>query len=136
MVEATNVTTQTPEAKAKQQALLGVLRQGVLQAIGDLQQETVLGVFTINGLSKRTIMKRPRNDEGPFLGFVCGRLPPEVATGLAAHLQGLESTSPGVGEHISMGLKAHSEAGLAVASQETTCPETTTSNTNTPTTHT
>ena len=60
LVEVTNVTTQTPEAKAKQQALLGVLRQGVLQVIGDLQQETVLGVFTINGLSKRTIMKRPR----------------------------------------------------------------------------
>ena len=60
LVEATNVTTQTPEAKAKQQALLGVLRQGVLEVIGDLQQETVLGVFTINGLSKRTIMKRPR----------------------------------------------------------------------------
>ena len=50
LVEATNVTTQTPEAKATQHALLGVLCQGVLQVIGDLQQETVLGVFTINGL--------------------------------------------------------------------------------------
>ena len=60
MVEATNVTTQTPEAKQKQHALLGVLRQGVIQVIGDLQQETVLGVFTINGLSKRTFMERPR----------------------------------------------------------------------------
>ena len=40
--------------------MLGVLRQGVLEVIGDLQQETVLGVFTINGLSKRTIMERQR----------------------------------------------------------------------------
>ena len=54
----TNVTTQTPEAKAKPQALLGVLCQGVLEVIGDLQQETVLGVFKFNGRSKRTIMKR------------------------------------------------------------------------------
>ena len=66
LAEVTNATTETPEAKAKQQALLGVLRQGVIEVIGDLQQETVLGVFTINGLSKRTIMKRPRQDEGPF----------------------------------------------------------------------
>ena len=41
LAEVTNVTTETPEAKAKQQALLGVLRQGVLEVIGDLQQETV-----------------------------------------------------------------------------------------------
>ena len=66
LAEVTNVTTVTPDAKAKQQALLGVLRQGVLEVIGDLQQETVLGVFTINGLSKMTIMKRPMKDEGPF----------------------------------------------------------------------
>ena len=56
----TNVTTGTQEDIAKQQDLLGVLRQGVLEVIADLQQETVLGVFTINGLSKRTIMKRLR----------------------------------------------------------------------------
>ena len=60
LVDVTNATTQTPEAKAKQQALLGVLRQGVLEVICDLQQETMLGVFTINGLSNRTIMKRLR----------------------------------------------------------------------------
>ena len=60
MAEVTNVTTETPEAKANQQALLGVLRQGVLEVIGDLQQETVLGVFTLNGLSKMTTMKRLR----------------------------------------------------------------------------
>ena len=58
LAEVTNVTTGTPEAQAKQQDLLGVLRQGVLEVIADLQQETVLGVFTIDGLSKRTIMKR------------------------------------------------------------------------------
>ena len=44
--------------KEEQQALLGVLRHRVLEVIGDLQQETVLGVFTIDGISKRTIMKR------------------------------------------------------------------------------
>ena len=60
LAEVTHVTTETPEAKSTQRALLGVLRQGVLEVIGDLQQETVLGVFTINGLSKRTIMKRLR----------------------------------------------------------------------------
>ena len=58
MAEVTNVTTGTPEDLAKQQDLLGVLRQGVLEVIADLQQETVLGVFTIDGLSKMTIMKR------------------------------------------------------------------------------
>ena len=60
LVEVINVTTQTPESKEEQQALLGVLRHRVLEVIGDLQEETVMGVFTINGLSKRTIMKRLR----------------------------------------------------------------------------
>ena len=46
--------------KEEQQALLGVIRHRVLEVIGDLQEETVMGVFTINGLSKRTIMKRLR----------------------------------------------------------------------------
>ena len=46
--------------KEKQQALLGVLRHRVLEVIGDLQEETITGVFTINGLSKRAIMKRLR----------------------------------------------------------------------------
>ena len=60
LVEVINVTTQTPESKEEQQALLGVLRHRVLEVIGELQEETVMGVFTINGRTKRTIMKRLR----------------------------------------------------------------------------
>ena len=59
-MEVINVTTQTPESKEEQQALLGVLRHRVLEVIGELQEETVMGVFTINGRTKRTIMKRLR----------------------------------------------------------------------------
>ena len=58
LAEVTNATTGTPEDQAKQQDLLGVLRQGVLEVIAELQRETVLGAFTIDGLSQRTIMKR------------------------------------------------------------------------------
>ena len=46
--------------KEEQQALLGVIPHRVLEVIGDLQEETIMGVFTINGLSKRKIMKRLR----------------------------------------------------------------------------
>ena len=60
LVEVINVTTQTPESKEEQQALLGVLRHRVLEVIGELQEETVMGVFTINGRTQRSIMKRLR----------------------------------------------------------------------------
>ena len=60
LVEVINVTTQTPESKEEQQALLGVLRHRVLEVIGELQEETVMGVFTINGRTKWTIMRRLR----------------------------------------------------------------------------